>query len=455
MFLLGIAGIFVVLVSGVAVKYFFQWRRSVYEIDNKEFLYAALALCFAAVPLVTFVGYKVAINNQVTFHENWNGWETRAEKYVTICTRDGSCRHCYDCDPYYVDQSYDCSYTDSKGKRVSKTCTRKVKKYHSCPYTTEEWTFVVKTTLDDYTIADHNLPTNPENWRWRPFHSVPDYIPSGVPQRWQEVKNRLDAGKPDPVVQRHDYDNYILASHTTIMKTYSESVAKYKAANLFPAFNSQVYNLYYMNRVYFVGIQPAGNWQDAMMHFNGALGMSLQGDLHLVVVDANKVTDPDNYHQALIAYWLSADFGKDALSKNGIVVVLGSKDGKTVEWARASTGMPLGNENLMVQIASDMKGVSLTPEDVLGYPTATVTGERSVNLTLTQSALEKLIWGPNKFQRVHMKSQGKGSAGFEYLLKELEPTGSQKIWILVSAFLVGCIAWGICLIAGVPRYRSR
>jgi len=109
----------------------------------------------------------------------------------------------------------------------------------------------------------------------------------------------------------------------------------------------------------------------------------------------------------------------------------------------------------MVQIASDMKGVSLTPEDVLGYPTATVTGERSVNLTLTQSALEKLIWGPNKFQRVHMKSQGKGSAGFEYLLKELEPTGSQKIWILVSAFLVGCIAWGICLVAGVPRYRSR
>ena len=41
------------------------------------------------------------------------------------------------------------------------------------------------------------------------------------------------------------------------------------------------------------------------------------------------------------------------------------------------------------------------------------------------------------------------------LLKELEPTGSQKIWILVSAFLVGCIAWGICLVAGVPRYRSR
>lgn len=455
MFLLILLGSIVVLLSGFAIRKILEMRQSQFEIDNKEFLVAGAAMVLVFIPLIAFIGIKVAINSQVTYYENWNGWEKHARFERVTCTRDGICRHCYDCDPYKV--KTDCSYTDDKGKRVSKTCEHT--EYHKCPYTTEEWTFTIDTTVGSIPMADRNLPTNPEAYRYRSFKSIPDYTgdysEQGIPPRWQVVKDRLDRGVPDPVTLRHDYDNYILASHTTIMKTYSESVAKYKAANLFPAFNSQVYNLYYMNRVYFVGLQPAGNWQDAMMHFNGALGMSLQGDLHLVVVDANKVTDPDNYHQALIAYWLSADFGKDALSKNGIVVVLGSKDGKTVEWARASTGMPLGNENLMVQIASDMKGVSLTPEDVLGYPTATVTGERSVNLTLTQSALEKLIWGPNKFQRVHMKSQGKGSAGFEYLLKELEPTGSQKIWILVSAFLVGCIAWGICLVAGVPRYRSR
>lgn len=456
MFLLILAGIVVVLASGVAVKYFFQWRQSQYEIDNKEFLIAALALSLVAVPLVTFVGYKVAISNQVTYYENRNGWETRANKYVTVCTRDGACRNCYDCDPYTVREPYDCSYT-SNGKRVSRTCYRNVTKYHRCPYTTEEWTFEIQTTLGDHTIAYHNLPTNPESWRWRAYKSVPDHYQSGVPQRWQETKDRLDEGNPDAVVNRFDYENYILASHTTIMKKYSDAIAGYKSANLFPPLNAQVYDLYYMKRVYFIGVANVDDerWQDAMMRFNGALGTSLQGDLHLVVVDANKIQSPDNYHQALVAYWLSPEFGKNALSKNGIVVILGTRDGKTVEWARASTGMPLGNENLMVQIGSDMKGVELTPDAVLGHPTATVTGERSVKIQLTQSALEKLLWGPNKYQRVHMKSQGENSAGFEYLLKELEPTGSQKVWILVVTFICGLIAWGICLIAGVPRYRSK
>jgi hypothetical protein len=447
MFLTILGGIFLVLVAGVILKFAFaRWGPWEYQIDNKEFLISALVLTFIAVPAVTYVGYQVAISNQVTYHEDWNGWETSADKDVITCSRDGPCTHEYDCDPYTVRERYDCSTTDSKGKRQPKTCYRNVTKYHSCPYTTEEWTFSVSSTVQDWTIASHNLPTNPDSHRWRASHSVPGYIPSGVPPRWQQVVDRLAAGKPNPVVIRHDYDNYLLASHSTIMVQYSAAVDTYKKAGLFPAINSSVYDLYYLNRAYFVGINPSGDWQGAMARFDSAFGYSLTGDMHLVIVDANKITNPDEYKLALLAYWLSPDFAKETLSKNGLVVILGTKDGQTVEWARASTGMPLGNEDLLQQIESEMKGVSLTPDAVLGSQSATVTGRRSVTLHHTDGALEKIVWGPNAFKRVHMKAHGDNSTGFEYLLKELEPTDSQQMWILFGSFMAGLIAWGICLI---------
>ena len=37
-------GVLVVLGAGVAARYFLQWRKSQYEIDNKEFLIAGAIL---------------------------------------------------------------------------------------------------------------------------------------------------------------------------------------------------------------------------------------------------------------------------------------------------------------------------------------------------------------------------------------------------------------------------
>lgn len=452
MFLLILLGSIVVLLSGFAIRKILEMRQSQFEIDNKEFLVAGAAMVLVFIPLIAFIGIKVAINSQVTYYENWNGWEKHARFERVTCTRDGICRHCYDCDPYKV--KTDCSYTDDKGKRVSKTCEHT--EYHKCPYTTEEWTFTIDTTVGSIPMADRNLPTNPEAYRYRSFKSIPDYTgdysEQGIPPRWQLVKDRLDRGVPDPVTLRHDYDNYILASHSTILKQYSDAIDKYKKAGLFPTFNVSPMDLYYLNRVYFVGTNIPGNWPMAMNRFNAALGSTLQGDLHLVVVDANKVVDADNYHLALLSYWLSPEFGKNALSKNGIVIVIGTADGKTVKWARASTGMPMGNEAMLLQLQRDLQGAQITPEELLGWSTATVSGG-SVVTQLPKSLLADILWGTNKYQRVRMKEHGEGSPGYEYLLKELQPTTGQYVGILVCIFLAGLIAWAICARIGLPRMR--
>lgn len=452
MIMLGFLAACIVVALGYAAKVYGEKTKAEWEIDNREFLIASLAMCLVVIPLTLWAGRHMAINSQVTFYENWNGWETRAVWLKTTCVRDGSCRHTYDCDPYTVTEYYDCSYTDSNGKRVSKTCDRQVTKYHSCPYASEEWYFGVKTTLGDHTIAGANVPTDPQKHRYRYYVAVPSYLQSGVPDRWTAVKNRLDAGNPGPVTERRSYENYILASQRSIIKRFNDSVDGYLKANLLPKLNSSVYDFYYLNRVYTVGVTLSADWQPAINRFNAAFGSTLQGDLHVVIVDAGQISNPDNYTGALMAYWQGPTFEKDALSKNAMVIVLGTKDGKTVDWARASTGMPIGNEHLVMQLQNELKGVALEPTTLLGYPTAKVLDDRKVAVTTSDGVLEKIVWGANRFTRVHMKPRD-GQGGFTYLLNEIEPTTGQMIGILFVVLFLGCIAWGICIFYGPVRSR--
>jgi hypothetical protein len=178
-----------------------------------------------------------------------------------------------------------------------------------------------------------------------------------------------------------------------------------------------------------------------------------QGDLHLVIVDANTVTDPDNYMGALMAYWESPALGKDALSKNGIAVVVGTKDGKTVAWARAATGMPAGNEMMILDIQNKLVGVPLDTDSIMGHPTVNLATHKWSN---TSSALEQtVLWGQDAFVRVHMgKLTDKGASGYAYLLREIVPTGWQRFWMLFSAFVAGCVTWGICIAHGTPMARA-
>src|SRR5262249_27215957 len=213
MFILIFIGLAASLAVGFALKFMLDRSGSRYQIDNTELAIGSALVALLICPLTAWVGTKLAISSQVTYNENWGGYELKANWGRTTCERDRSCVHHYDCDPYTVE--VECGGYEGSGKDrhyVSKKCPET--RYHDCPYTTEEWTFTVDTTIDPVTVASHNLPTNPDLHRWRSYKSVPSSIESGIPQFWSECKARLDRNEPGPVTMRKEYENYVLASQT-------------------------------------------------------------------------------------------------------------------------------------------------------------------------------------------------------------------------------------------------
>ncbi|HEY9784813.1 MAG TPA: hypothetical protein V6D17_05375 [Candidatus Obscuribacterales bacterium] len=447
-------GALIVLAIGLAAKYFLDRKEHELRITWGEFGVASAILLLIVIPLTAWIGLKIAFQNSVTYHEFWGGYEVEAKWIVVKTSRDGAGAHKYDCDPYQVWVVDQPAYTDKDGNYHPEQGHYETR-YHRCPYTTEEWTFVVRTTLGDYYIAENWLPTNPEQYRYRSpegySRRAPSHLPRGIPLFWQKAKERIDGNQPGPVTARRNYENYILASENTILKKYSQDIARYQKEGVLPALNASVEEFYFADRVYFVGVNPPpGDWQRMANYFNGAFGMDLQGDLHLVVVDANKINDPDNYIAALAAYWQSPAFGKDAFSKNGLLVVLGTADGQTVRWARAITGMPRGNERLLIDIRDQMPGTKLDPEVIFGPPRGELyqdQGKTYVRVVHSSGKLEQIVWGADKFERVRMRD-------YRYMIHEIEPTAGQKAWIYVAIVFFGCMAWGICIRVGTPYYRG-
>ena len=401
MLILAIFAVLVALAAGLIVKLALDFFKVPLEITWLEFAVASFVIALVIVPLTTWAGWTIAKNNNLSFNEYWNGYELRADWERIPCSRDGPCAREYDCDPWIHIHTE--TYTDSDGNTHTRTYPHT--HYHSCPYTTEEWTFGIDTTLGYYTIADHWLPTDPDRHRWRFSVSVPSKLPSGIPEFWQAAKARIDAGIPGPVTKRMKYDNYILASDQTILKQYSDKIESYRNEKLLPDVTHNIRDFYYADKVHFIGYAPTDPsvWQNALMRLNAALGTELQGDLHLVIAQHSTINrGPDAYITALKAYWANSKmFGDDALSKNAIIVVVGTQDGTTVAWARALTGMPLGNETMLVAIKNNLKGVPLTPESVIGttegefYTKEDQEGNKKTRVRGRHGdgVLERILWG--------------------------------------------------------------
>jgi hypothetical protein len=477
MVMLAILAIFAALAAGLAVKFTLDRLHSQKEITWNEFAAGTVAIAIVIVPLSVYSGWKIAKANNLSFREYWNGWELKAVAQPIQCSRDGPCWYEYDCDPYVVQVPYECGYYTGTGENrhyVSQTCYRSETRYHSCPYVKVETTYVVQTTLGDYTIAEHRFPDNPQFHRWRSYVDVPGYVIDragiGEPQFWIRVKERVESGNPGPVTKRASYDNYILASDRTILQQFSGEIENFQSQGLFPELQIGVEDFYLANKVYFVGFQPTNSseWKKGLQYFNAGFGYELEGDLHLVISrDARISQNPDAYLFALKAFWQNPKvFGKDAISKNSLIVVLGTDDGTTVSWARAITGMPLGNERLIAAIRDSLKGVSLTPDFLLGDVRGKFVSRKgsdqifhaAVDATHQSSgALNRILWGLEdpamKFQRVHMGNKD-GSGGFEYLANEIELTHKQRVGILVSAFFSAMGVWLIAVLAGDRPWRK-
>jgi hypothetical protein len=314
-------------------------------------------------------------------------------------------------------------------------------------------------------IAEHIFAENPE--RYRSDEGLSDSVPRGVPPEWEAARIRLENGDPQPVTMTGDYVNYLLASPDSILKRYSEDVERYQKANLLPEHTANLKNgdiLYDYNtradKVSFVapGIPNQEAWQDALMQFNAALGTELQGDMHVVVVKTSQIDNPDAYLNALMAYWQGPEFGKWGLAKNGIVLVLGLDDtGSTVEWARAKTGMPIGNGEMLAALQFKLPGEPFDPQGLFGHPTGTPyvneKGKTKARYTHTDGAIEQIVFSEFPFARACMDCKDATDHGtsYTYLKSSIPVSTAAKVWMLVIVAFISIILW--LLFAGLPFFE--
>lgn len=383
---------------------------------------------------------KISIESQLTFKEMWNGFELAAESKTVTCVIDGSCHHTYKCDPYTVTVHKTRTVKDSNGNNQTEHYTEQETKYKSCPYSKEETSFWVTTTLDDVSYGDRLMTGEPYRWGKR--------IPGGqaqVPVEWISAKDRINAGKPHGITEVHKYKNFILASNDEIFKKNPELIEDLMRDNLLPGLASTT-QMGFTNKFHAVEVNAPDSFSVDVANLNGAMAMDKKfGDLRVVAIDSDRAGSPDDYTNALSAYWSSVEhFGKNALPKNAVVVVMGvSSDDKTVEWARSFTGMPMGNEGFMQAVSSQIKDVPFD-SDLLGRPH--ITKDQSV--VKSGGVLEEVLWNSaNGFQRVSMSGDGIESAGFLYLGSSVTPTTGYIVTagILWAILLGGSITLSLIL----------
>jgi len=440
--------IFIVsMVVGLVWKLILDASNSDAEITWTEYVLGGVVVGVLFAIVGVNIGWNMAWNNTVTFHEYWNGWELEAVEEVVTCHTNGRCHYDYSCNCHEV-----CT-----GSGEDRSCHTEC---DDCPYFNYERNLYIRTTLKDYPVAwlaplDYEAQKKTFNLPWG--FGANDYT---TPQIWLDAKARCEAGTPGPVTARMDYDNLILASDSTILKQHSDQIDAYKANGLLPDLQRGIRDWYYADKVYFVGYVPTnpGAWQWEHAKLNSAFGEELQGDLHLIIVQNDFVSaNPDAYVTAVKAYWQNPEiWDKDAISKNSVIVVLGTTDGLTVAWARAITGMPLGNEMMATVIRDQMKGVALTPEAVLGdigsefYIKKYDDGrppKTKVRGIGENGVLHRILWGmdrpDSKFVRVSMSADDADDVGtgFKYLAREIKPSTGQQVWIVIITVLLSCVVW--------------
>jgi multisubunit Na+/H+ antiporter MnhG subunit len=400
------------------------------KVSKREFI---LGLIISTLFLLLFAPLTehIIINNRESYKEYFNGYETATNTKVVMCERDGDCDYTYSCDPYIVVHHYE----DSKGHEHTYYTTE----YHHCPYLTEEYHYIVATTLGDYPIG--GAYAGKVKKAWRSGENISGSIPTGPPSLWSQAKNRIDSGKPGGVTKLHNYKNFFLASDQTILHAYSDDISQYLKKGLLPPvtknYSDPIYNEYMADK--FSTVKFSANtkaWNESLNRLNGYLGKELQGDIHMVAVDKSVVPNPDDYSQALFAYWKSPlYFHKYALSKNAVVVVVGVDDSSNkIAWARASGGLPTGNEALFLDIQNNLTGVDFDPDVVIGIPHKNNSG-----------ILTNTVYGIHKFKRPCMECIQNKNKGYGYLIGDIAISGWQRFWIVFFGIVISSVMWTVFL----------
>lgn len=412
------------IVSGIVILL----ATGIFAFQTWTVLKHAIAVTLTAVFLMTSVGVSYATwsvgttidrNSTLKYKEFWNGFETEAKAESIECRRDGRCMHTYDCDPYQVLVTD----TDSDGDTYTKMETR----YHSCPYSKEETTYSVDTTLGHFVYAAGVLTGEP----FRKLKRIPQRLATETPKEWLDAKKRLDKGEPRGVTQLNTYDNYLLGADSDLQKRYAGDVDALLEKDLLPDMPVNTFEHYRANKVHAINYEPKHGFFEDVENINGALGVdSKQGDLHVVFVNTDTGVNPDTYGNAVMAHWQGKEFKRNALAKNAIVIVMGvDSDTDTVEWARGYTGMPVGNTALSTAVMHRLPGLP-ADESLLGRPSYDMKTE---TVKHSDGALETILWDSTAgFERVSMSGSEEDDIGSGFLYLEHSIKTSTVAIILMS-----------------------
>lgn len=458
-----ILSIIIIFMIGLITKFILDFYKvrsqygEIYTISWFEFVIIFFIFLIIIVPFVTKFGYEIAKKNKMKYYEYWNGWETSVEINQTHCSQNGSCKWYYDCD-YHID-----SYSCNCGKNGCSTCTRI--DHEHCPYVDTEYEYIINTTIGSFIIDNGRFPENPQDHRWRRGKEIPNNVIDnagvGEPEFWSLARKRIDSGKPGWATKTSEYNNYIFASEDKLLNQFSDKIDMYKSNGLLPPIPASIKDFYHSDKVIFIKVSNIDTnlWNDRLGYLNSAFGEELQGDIKIVIVNDKLISNSDEYVIALRSYWQNVKiFGKYSLPKNSLVVVFGT-DGKTITWSKAFTGMPLGNEELIVAISS-LKGSELDPIRILGN----VERKTSKNKTITvhsMGLLENLINGfsdkSTKFKRISMSAKDKfdNGTGFKYLIKEINPSKKQKALIIIICVCLSIIGWFTVSITDLDSYFKK
>lgn len=424
------------------------------EVSRTELIITGAIIVLISLLVTVLWGPSVARGRTASgYREFWNGSVISASTQDWECTRDGPCVHEYDCDPY-IHMHHHPAVTDAKGNVVTPAYDEPHTHYHSCPYATREWSYHLHDNLGrTITISDHGFDAEPRQWRGG--SGIPGGVQRGIPERWQASVDRLKASDAEPVTKINTYTNYILPTEGELYKQFSSSIDGYLAKKLLPKhtanLDGEVLFDHEMQAQKFqvVGKVPDVNrrqWNDHLMRFNAALGIERQGDLHIIVLPAARVQNPDDYVNALVAYWQRA-LGRWGFPKNGIALVLGaSADGKTIEWARAKTGMPEGNGELVAAVSFQLPDKALDPGLILGVVRAHSTGKEA-RYRHGNGVLADILFSDHPFRRACMNCDDKddNGTGYVYLKDTLPISGGAKLVMFGIVLLISLALWAAAL----------
>lgn len=448
-----------------------------------EFIAVGAIMALVIVPATLAIGNKLSVDNIVTYQQFLNGVQTQANDSVTQCTAGhpgsssfsghSNCRYTYVSGQYSYQETYYVQVCTGSGD--SRSChsePRSRTEYANIysPYGTREHTYSIDSSFgfkanDTYRFDGVYLDANPTAYG---NVAIPGNIPRGAPKAWQESKQHLDDDNPLPVTAIAEYPNYILASDDEVLKSYSANIDKYSEAKLLPDFAANIMKdplggdmHSQADKVAFAGVSvnDADAWQKAVMRFNAALGLKLQGDLHVVLVSDTAVpaSDAVPYIGALKAHWQDFSvYGKRALAKNAIILVLGT-DGKTVTWAQSTTGMPFGNEVMAQYVQDKLPGTALDPTALFGTPRTVLHSvndkehpqkmEPTVTLSEPRGAFEKIAFEDAPFARASMScdDEGETCVGFADLVDTIQPLLWQQVVMVVITAVIALVLW--CMVA--------